>query len=240
LSLSFPESFTRFSAPLRFESVLRLGVLVPYNGRAMLQSVVLASGLAFAAVVQPGPLQAFLFSKVLATGWRRTLPAALAPVLSDGPIAALALLVVRRVPPSFESGLRGAGGLFLLWLGWGAFREAREGRRPEEGNDRAPRTLVRAVVINLLNPNPYIAWALVIGPAVVAAWGRSHGEAVALVAAFYGTMVAGLAGFIAVCGNAHQLGGRALRALALAAAGALVALGAWQVIVALAGFVKPV
>jgi threonine/homoserine/homoserine lactone efflux protein len=202
----------------------------------MLPSVVFGSGLAFAAVVQPGPLQAFLLSKVLASGWKRTLPAALAPVLSDGPIAALALLVLRSVPPSFESGLRGAGGLFLLWLGWSAFREARAGRRATEEDDRAPRTLARAVVINLLNPNPYISWALVLGPAVVAAWGRSRGEAVALVGAFYGTMVVALAGFIVVCGSARRLGGRALT---LAAAGTLAVLGLWQIVAALAGFAKP-
>jgi threonine/homoserine/homoserine lactone efflux protein len=206
----------------------------------MLQSVVFGSGLAFAAVVQPGPFQAFLLSRVLSSGWRRTLPAALAPLLSDGPIAALALLVLRRVPASIELCLRGAGGLYLLWLGWTAFREARAGANAAGGGDRAPRTLSRAVVINLLNPNPYLSWTLVLGPAVVAAWGRSHSEAVALVTAFYGTMAAGLAGFIVMCGSAHQLGGRALHMLAMAAAPTLAVLGAWQVIVALAGFVKPV
>ena len=38
----------------------------------MLQYVVLGAGFAFAAVIQPGPLQAFLLSRVAAAGWRRT------------------------------------------------------------------------------------------------------------------------------------------------------------------------
>ncbi len=43
----------------------------------MLPNVLLGSGFAFAAVIQPGPLQAFLLSRAVAAGWRRTLPAAL-------------------------------------------------------------------------------------------------------------------------------------------------------------------
>jgi threonine/homoserine/homoserine lactone efflux protein len=40
---------------------------------------------AFAAAVQPGPFQAYLISLTLVNGWRRTLPAVLAPLLSDFP-----------------------------------------------------------------------------------------------------------------------------------------------------------
>lgn len=59
----------------------------------MLPYLMLGGGLAFAAVLQPGPLQAFLLSRTIAHGWKRTLPAALSPVLSDLPIALLVLLV---------------------------------------------------------------------------------------------------------------------------------------------------
>lgn len=55
----------------------------------LVENVFLGSGLAFAAAVQPGPLQAFLVSRVVARGWRHTLPACIAPLLSDGPIALL-------------------------------------------------------------------------------------------------------------------------------------------------------
>jgi threonine/homoserine/homoserine lactone efflux protein len=206
----------------------------------MLQAVVLGAGLAFAAVVQPGPLQAFILAKVISSGWRRTLPAAFAPVISDGPIAALALVVLPNVPLSIHAGIRGAGGLFLLWLAWSAFRQARVGVPGAAGGHDAPRTLARAVVVNLLNPSPYVAWTLVIGPAVVAAWNRWPGEAIALVGAFYGTMVSGLAAFIVLCGSAQSLGQGTRRILGLASAAVLAALGAWQLVAALAGNAKPV
>ena len=82
----------------------------------MLKHLVLGGGLAFAAAIQPGPLQAFLVARAAATGWRRTLPACFSPLLSDGPIALVSLLLLNRLPPSFQLLLRAAGGLLLLYL----------------------------------------------------------------------------------------------------------------------------
>ncbi len=70
----------------------------------------------FAAAVQPGPTQTFLASRAVANGWRRTLPAALAPLVSDVPIAFVALVVLSRMPPWLLRSLRAAGGVFLLYL----------------------------------------------------------------------------------------------------------------------------
>ena len=44
----------------------------------MFELMLIGGGFAFAAAVQPGPLQAFLLARVAADGWKRTLPAALA------------------------------------------------------------------------------------------------------------------------------------------------------------------
>jgi threonine/homoserine/homoserine lactone efflux protein len=52
---------------------------------------------AFAAAVQPGPFQAYLISLTLVTGWRRTLPAVFAPLLSDIPNSHWATGAVRIV-----------------------------------------------------------------------------------------------------------------------------------------------
>ena len=91
----------------------------------MLKSILIGGGLAFAAAVQPGPLQAYLFSRVAASGWRRTLPASFAPLLSDGPIALLALLVLGRMSPTLQNGLRAAGGVLLLYLAWKSLQQWR-------------------------------------------------------------------------------------------------------------------
>ena len=198
----------------------------------MLQYLLLGSGFAFAAVIQPGPLQAFLLSRAVAAGWRRTLPAAFAPLLSDGPIALLVLLVLGSLPARGQQLLRAAGGLLLLYLAWAALRQLRSpSGSTEPAHDSAPRTLLQAATINLLNPNPYLAWALVLGPAAVTAWRQDPLFAAALLAAFYGVIVAGLALFVVAASTARLLRPRAQRALVFLSAVILLALGAYQLFV---------
>ena len=85
-----------------------------YDHGRMLEYLLIGGGFAFAAAAQPGPLQAFYLSKVASGGWRRTLPACLAPVISDGPIAVVILSVLHRLPEGFENYLKAGGGLLLL------------------------------------------------------------------------------------------------------------------------------
>lgn len=187
------------------------------------------AGFAFAAAVQPGPLQAFLLSKVADKGVKATLPAALAPLISDGPIAILVLFVLKSLPQRMGGFLQIAGGLLLLYLACAAFRQwlkppgaLREGERP------APHTLLQAVAVNILNPNPYLGWSLVLGPRVLSAWSRSPAAAVALICGFYGTMVIMLALTIVAFGTARFLGARGRRMLILVSALLLAALGILQ------------
>ena len=190
----------------------------------MFRFLLLGSGYAFAAAIQPGPLQAFLVSRVAAMGWRRTLPACLSPLLSDGPIALIAVVLLGRLPASARSVLQAAGGVLLVYFAWVAYRQW---RNPAEAGSTqsAPSTLLQAALVNLLNPNPYLGWALVLGPSVHAAWAEQASYAIALIAAFYVTMVAMLAGFILLVGTARFLGSRAQRALLGISAAVLAGLG---------------
>jgi len=206
----------------------------------MLQYLLFGAGLAFAAVIQPGPFQAFLLSRAVTAGWKRTIPAAFAPVLSDGPIALVTLLVLGRLPLTGQQLLRAAGGILLLYLAWSCVRQLRvPAASAEESHDSAPRTLLQATAVNLLNPNPYLAWALVLGPAVVTAWRTDHLYAAAIVASFYGTIVAGLAIFIVVAGgSARLLSPRVQRALVGVSAAILATLGVVQIVVSVRALIK--
>src|SRR5512141_1208134 len=119
----------------------------------MLSAVLLAVGLAFAAAIQPGPLQAYLLSSVAQRGWKRTLPAALSPLLSDAPILLTAVCRVTRLPDGAARLLQAAGGLLLLFFAWRAYMDWRRGPTAE-GTDtsRGSRTLLEAMGVNLLNP----------------------------------------------------------------------------------------
>jgi threonine/homoserine/homoserine lactone efflux protein len=200
----------------------------------MLEYIVLGGGMAFAAGVQPGPLQAFLFSQVAEKGWKRTLPASFAPILSDGPIALLVLLVLKSLPHEMARVLHAAGGILLLYLAWKSFRSWRRQRQDLPSKTVSPpRTLFQAALVNILNPNPYLGWSLVLGPSAIEAWGKGPANAVALIVAFYGTMVATLAATIVIFGASGSFGPRGRRLMLFASAITLAVLGAYQIVAAL-------
>jgi len=191
--------------------------------------VLLGATYAFAAAVQPGPFQAYLVSATLAHGWRRTVPAVLAPILSDVPIVSLVLLVLTQVPPAAVTVLRLAGGVFLLYLAAGAFAAFRRYELPRiDRSARTTQTVLEAVVVNLLNPNPYLSWSLVLGPLLLEAWRADPAYGIGFVVSFYVTMIASTALVLLPFAGARALGPRVARAMLGASAFGLAALGLYQ------------
>jgi len=185
---------------------------------------------AFAAAVQPGPFQAYLVSRALTVGWRATLPAALSPLVSDGPVIVVVLLVLSRMPRPAIEGLRCAGGVVLLVLAVRALRTfvRFEVAAVEDAGPSAGRSVLAGALVNLVNPGPWLGWSLVMGPMLVKGWREAPSHAVALVAGFYATMTVSLAAIIVVFGVARGLGPRVERALVGVSAAALAGFGAWQ------------
>jgi threonine/homoserine/homoserine lactone efflux protein len=185
---------------------------------------------AFTAIAQPGPYQTFVISQALASGWRRTWPAAFAPILSDIPIAALVLIILVQVPKMFVSGLQVGGGLFLLYLAFGSFTAWRRFDPDEKPLVHSgAKSLLKAALINLLNPNPYIGWSLVMGPLVVKAWHEAHVRAFALLAGFYGTMVTGMLIVIVAASALGGIGAKVRRLLLGVSALALACFGLFEI-----------
>src|SRR5215207_2061933 len=186
-------------------------------------------GFGFAAAVQPGPFQTYLISQALTKGWKRTLPAALAPLLSDGPIIALCLLVLSQVPPWLQRFLYIAGGLFVLYLAYGAYKSwKRFGPNrslPEAGTQQ---NVLKAALINMLSPGPYIFWTLVTGPILLAGWRETPLYGMGFLSGLYLTMIFSLAAIIFLFGTARQLGPQVNRALLGASAIALFCFGLVQ------------
>ena len=130
--------------------------------------------LALSATIMPGPFQTFLISRALRNGWKPTLPAAFAPLVTDGPIIALVLFILTQTPQWFLDVLRLAGGLFILYLARGMFLTLRKpGPEPRTSQNEARRSFVNAIFLNALNPNPYIFWSVLAGPIVLLAWRES-------------------------------------------------------------------
>ena len=192
----------------------------------MLTYLILGMTYAFAAAVQPGPFQTYVISESVSHGWRRALPAALSPLLSDGPVIVVVLLVLSRVPAWFAQGLRCAGGAFVLWLAYGALKAWRtyDAQKITQPPSRR-QSVLKAALVNLLNPNPYIGWSLVMGPLLLQGWRESPVRGMALLAGFYGVLILSTAGIIVLFGTARSLGPRVGRALLGVSAVALACFG---------------
>jgi threonine/homoserine/homoserine lactone efflux protein len=183
----------------------------------------------FAAAAQPGPLQTYLISESLAKGWKKSLPAAFAPLVSDGPIIALCLLVLSQVPSWFQKFLYIAGGSFVLYLAYGAYKawknfdSSLRGREPIKGQ-----SIFKAAFVNVLSPGPYIFWSLVTGPILVAGWRETPAFGITFMLGFYVTFILLLILIIFVFGTLRNLGEKIQRALIGLSAGALFCFGLYQ------------
>ena len=183
----------------------------------------------FAAAVQPGPFQTYLISQTVSHGWRRTLPAVLAPLLSDGPIIALVLLILSRVPDVAIQFLRLAGGAFVIYLAIGAFNTWRRFEAQTSAGGSGPKSLFQAAFVNLLSPNPYLFWSLVGGPLLLAGWRVTPLNSVALLVGFYLILIGSMAVGVILLGKTGRLGPKFNRALLGISSLALFGLGIYQI-----------
>lgn len=182
------------------------------------------------AAAQPGPFQAYLLSQTLQNGWKPTLLAALAPLISDGPIIVLMLFILNQTPSWLLAGLQLIGGFFLLYLASKAFTVFRQ-PPVEQPIDLSPQklNLFEAALINGLSPGPYIFWATVTGPILVTAWHKSAGHATFFMIGFYGTLIAGFVGFITFFALAKRINSNMNRLLSGLSAVALLGFGLYQI-----------
>jgi threonine/homoserine/homoserine lactone efflux protein len=191
--------------------------------------VIQGIGFGFAAAVQPGPFQTYIVTQTLNSGWRNTLSAAFAPLISDGPIIALVLLVLSQVPQWMQRFLYVASGLFVLYLainafiGWRNLETARVVAPPS-----SQQSLVRAAVMNVLSPGPYIYWSLVTGPILLAGWRQAPANGIGFLAGFYLAMILTSAGIIVLFGAARHLGPKVNRAMLGMSVVALACFGFYQ------------
>jgi threonine/homoserine/homoserine lactone efflux protein len=199
------------------------------NSMALWINVVSGLVLGVASGVQPGPLSAYLISRALADGWRRAMPAVFSPLISDGPIAVLALLVLRSIPPWFVLAIRPLGGIYLLYLAAGAWKTWRQWEESQVTAASPGRFQVwKAALVNLLNPNPYFGWTLVLAPLVLRGWHESPAVGLAVILGFYVGIIASLASIILIFAASGNLGPKVSRSLIAISAVALVAFGGYQ------------
>jgi threonine/homoserine/homoserine lactone efflux protein len=204
----------------------------------MINYIIFGITYSFACVVQPGPFQAFLFSQSIKNGWRKTMPLVFAPLMSDLPVILLVLLVLTNVPHEVLQILQIVGGLFLLYLAYTAYKAWRT-FTPNVKDNIAPQfTVFKAVLVNLLNPNPYLAWSLILGPLLIKSWNEAPVNGIVLLTAFYGSMVIYSIGLTGLFAAARNFGPRIIRISIGISVIAFAAFGVYQLWAGISDFVQ--
>lgn len=186
-------------------------------------------GYGLAAASQPGPFQTYLISQTLTRGWRRTLPAALAPLVSDGPIILICVLVLSQVPDWLQRVLYIAGGSFILYLSYGSFTAWKNFQsKMDAPASTETQSVLKAALMNALSPGPYIFWTLVTGPILLRGWRELTLNGIGFLLGFYITLVTSLVVIILVFGTAAKMGPKVNKSLLGISSAALLCFGLYQ------------
>jgi threonine/homoserine/homoserine lactone efflux protein len=157
---------------------------------------------------------------------------ALAPLLTDAPIILLAVLFVGVLPQAVVGWVGVVGGVVVVGMGVEILRTAPRTVLPGEGDDQPDprRELWRGVLVNLLNPHPYLFWTTVGAPALVGGWRISPWHALAFVGPFYALLVGSKVALAwAVSRRAGALPLKWYRGLLAGCGVLMVVLGCWLV-----------
>jgi threonine/homoserine/homoserine lactone efflux protein len=170
----------------------------------MLPAIAAAVVYGLAAGLTPGPLFALVLRQSLQHGPREGMRTAFAPLLTDGPIVILVVLAVdllQRFRPAFAI-LGFLGALYLLFLAYESWTSRPPAR---DAVIEAPRSLMQAVIVNYLNPNPWIFW-IAVGASTIARARRDGGwpAAAAFVVIFLALLVGGKLLLAVIVGRSRE------------------------------------
>ncbi|MCB0729955.1 MAG: LysE family transporter [Ignavibacteriae bacterium] len=199
----------------------------------MLEYLIFGITYGFIAAVQPGPLQTYIISQTLTKGWKLTLPVSIAPIISDIPIFFLTIFVLNLFSDSFLSAIRILGGIFLIYLAFKTYSTWKNYNTSEITIKQNNKTFTNAIIVNILNPNPYLGWSLIMGPLFLEGWQISPHYGISLIIGFYLTMALLLVITILLFAFAKKFGNKVSRHLLGLSAVGLVLFGIYQLSVGL-------
>lgn len=144
-----------------------------------------------AAGVSPGPLQTLVVTSTLRRGFGAGWRVAMAPLVTDVPIVALAVLAVGALPDGFVRGLGITGGIVVIGFGLWELRSARAPLEPIEATAAGDAgDLWRGAAVNAFSPHPWVFWVAAGAPLFVRAWDAAPWRALAFVGGFWFTLIA--------------------------------------------------
>jgi threonine/homoserine/homoserine lactone efflux protein len=154
------------------------------QGKYMITSLSAGIILGLSGGFSPGPLLTLVISQSLRHGFKEGVKVAVAPLITDLPIILISIFVLARLA-NFRTILgifSLIGGLFVMYLAYESFQTSRFRINIQEAE---PQSLRKAIVVNALNPNPYLFWFSLGAPMIIKTWKENQFTAVAFVAGFY-------------------------------------------------------
>jgi threonine/homoserine/homoserine lactone efflux protein len=136
----------------------------------------------------PGPLLTLVISQSFKHGIKEGVKVAIAPLITDLPIILISIFVLAHLA-NFRTILgiiSMMGGLFVMYLAYGSFQTSRLSIKVQ---DSEPQSLRKAIVVNALNPHPYLFWFSIGAPTIIRAWRENPLTAVVFVTGFYTCLV---------------------------------------------------
>jgi threonine/homoserine/homoserine lactone efflux protein len=136
----------------------------------------------------PGPLLTLVISQSLKHGLKEGTKVAIAPLITDLLIILVSIFLLARLANSRTIlGIFSLiGGLFVMYLAYESFQTSTFRINIQQAE---PHSLRKAIVVNALNPNPYLFWFSIGAPTIVKAWKEEPLTAVTFITAFYVCLV---------------------------------------------------
>jgi threonine/homoserine/homoserine lactone efflux protein len=154
----------------------------------MVNFLTMGSILGLSAGFAPGPLLTLVISETLQHDIKSGVKVALAPMITDLPIVMLTLFILVKLS-GFHKVLgiiSCMGGVFVLYLGWQSM--VTKGVELDLQGTRS-RSLAKGIIVNTLNPHPYLFWFGVGGPTVTKAMNLGMVAPLAFIGSFYVLLV---------------------------------------------------
>ena len=148
--------------------------------------------LGFSIAAPVGPIGVLCIRRTIAGGPLRGFVTGLGTATADalyGLVAALGFTAAAAVLVDHQALLRLAGGLFLCYLGWGAFRTPTVFQAPASHSGTLLGDYATAFVLTLTNPLTILAFAAVFAGAGVDGGQGSRGAALVVLGVFAGSLL---------------------------------------------------
>ena len=150
--------------------------------------IIMGAFFGFTAGISPGPLLTLVITETIKHNKTEGIKVAVAPLITDLPIIVLALLIFSRYSHFniLMALISLAGGIFLLYLGYECLITKGLGVDIQKSG---PVSLVKGIIVNILNPHPYLFWITVGAPVAIKAYQISLSTVIIYFLSFYSLLI---------------------------------------------------